>query len=62
MTAYSLQNQNGKSDEKEVLSISKQNPDERSNGIHEIRNMNGKSQKDDETYSISSQNGDRCLF
>jgi hypothetical protein len=58
MAKYSLQNQNGKSDEKEVMSISRQNPEDRSGGIREIRDMNGKSRMDSETYSISNQNGE----
>jgi len=57
MAKYCLQNQNGKTDEKDILSISRQNPDDTSNGIREIRNMNGKSQMDNEIYSISNQNG-----
>ena len=57
MAEYSLQNQNGKSDEKEIVSISKQNPGDMSDGTQGIRNMNGKSRMDNKKYSILNQNG-----
>lgn len=59
MAKYSLLNQNGKSDGDEVLSITRQNPGDTRDTRVEIRDMNGKTQKDHEVYSITNQNGER---
>ncbi len=49
MEKYSLQKQNGKTSHAEAV---RQNPGNLCDGIHEMRNRNGKSQRDNDIFRI----------